>query len=72
MVQFVDAIGKPVQLVYYPPYHSKQPIVELSHRVYQKGISLGKKAMQAVETRLKRHPGCLSEISSSGRFLQLD
>jgi hypothetical protein len=33
-----------------------QPIVELSHTVYQKGISLGTKAMQAVEARLKRHP----------------
>jgi hypothetical protein len=28
-----------------------QPIVELSHKVYQKGISLGKKAMLAVEAR---------------------
>jgi Rhodopirellula transposase DDE domain len=94
MVQFVEAIGKPVQLLYYPPSHSKytpiercwgiwelhwngtqlidvdtmlewaksmtwkglQPIVALSHKGYQKGISLGKKAMQAVEARLKRHP----------------
>jgi hypothetical protein len=23
MVQFADAIGKPIQLLYYPPYHSK-------------------------------------------------
>ena len=28
----------------------------LSHKVYQKGISLGKAVMQAVEKRLKRHP----------------
>jgi len=94
IVQFVDAIGTPVQLLYYPPYPSKynpiercwgilelhwngtqlidvdtmlewaksltwkglQPIVELSHTVYQKGISLGKKAMRAVEARLKRQP----------------
>jgi len=28
-----------------------QPIVELRHTVYQKGISLGKKALQAVEAR---------------------
>ena len=92
MVQLVDAIGKPVQLLYYPPYHSKynpiercwgileqhwngtklldaetmlewaksmtwkglHPVVELSRKVYQKGISLGKAAMQAVEARLKR------------------
>ena len=92
MVQVVDAIGKPVQLLYYPPYHSKynpiercwgileqhwkgtklidaktmlewaksmtwkglHPVVELSHTVYEKGISLGKAAMRAVEARLKR------------------
>lgn len=94
MVAFCDAIGKPIQLLYYPPYHSKynpiercwgilelhwngtklvdvetmvawaktmtwkgiHPIVELSHTVYQKGIALGKAAMQAVEARLERHP----------------
>ena len=93
MVQLADAIGKPIQLIYYPPYHSKynpiercwgiwelqwngtklidvetmlewakrmtwkgiHPVVELSHKVYQKGIALGKTAMQAVEKRLKRH-----------------
>ena len=32
------------------------PIVALSHNMYQKGISLGKTAMQAVEARLKRDP----------------
>ena len=32
------------------------PIVELSQKVYQQGISLGKKAMRAVEARLERHP----------------
>jgi transposase len=94
MVAFCDAIGKPIQLLYYPPYHSKyhpiercwgilelhwngtklvdvetmvewaktmtwkgmHPIVELSHKIYQKGIALGKAAMQAVEARLERHP----------------
>ena len=94
MVAFCDAIGKPIQLLYYPPYHSKYnpiercwgilelhwngtklvdaetmvewaktmtwkgiyPIVELSHTIYQKGIALGKAAMQAVEARLERHP----------------
>ena len=30
------------------------PVVKLSRQVYQKGISLGKAAMQAVEARLKR------------------
>ena len=92
MVQFADTIGKPIQLLYYPPYHSKynpiercwgileqhwngtklldaetmlewaksmtwqglHPVVDLSRKVYQKGISLGKAAMQAVEARLKR------------------
>ncbi len=92
MVQWVDAIGKPIQLLYYPPYHSKynpiercwgileqhwngtklidaetmlewaksmtwkglHPVVELSRQVYQKGISLGRTAMRAVEARLKR------------------
>jgi Rhodopirellula transposase DDE domain len=94
MVQFADHIGKPIQLLYYPPYHSKynpiercwgilelhwngtklinvetmlewaksmtwkglHPVVELSRQVYQKGISLGKRAMRAVEKRLERHP----------------
>jgi len=32
------------------------PVVELSRTVYQKGIALGKAAMQAVEARLERHP----------------
>ncbi len=94
MVQLADLINKPIQLLYYPPYHSKynpiercwgilelkwngtklidaetmvewakrmtwkglSPVVELSHKVYQKGISLGKAAMQAVEKRLERYP----------------
>ena len=92
MVQFADAIGKPIQLLYYPPYHSKynpiercwgilelhwngtklidaetmlewaksmtwkglHPVVELSRQVYQKGVRLSKKAMEAVEARLER------------------
>jgi Rhodopirellula transposase DDE domain len=94
MVQFADQMGKPLHLLYYPPYHSKynpiercwgilelhwngtklvdvetmlewtksmtwkglHPIVELSRKVYQKGIALSKKAMQAIESRLERHP----------------
>jgi hypothetical protein len=32
------------------------PVVKLSRKVYNKGIALGKAAMQAVEARLKRHP----------------
>ena len=94
MVQFADTIGKPLHLLYYPPYHSKynpiercwgilelhwngtklvdvrtmlewaksmtwkgiHPVVELSRKVYQKGIALSKKAMQAIESRLERHP----------------
>jgi hypothetical protein len=94
MVQLADSINKPIQLLYYPPYHSKynpiercwgilelqwngtklidaetmlewakqmtwkgvHPVVELSRKVYHKGISLGKAAMEAVEARLKRDP----------------
>ena len=94
MVQFADHIAKTIQLLYYPPYHSKynpiercwgilelhwngtklidvetmlewaksmtwkgiQPVVELSRQVYQKGISLGKRAMREIERRLERHP----------------
>ena len=94
MMQLADVIHKPIQLLYYPPYHSKynpiercwgilelkwngaklidgetmlgwakqmtwkglHPVVELSRQVYDKGISLGKAAMQAVEARLKRDP----------------
>jgi len=92
MVAWCDAIGKPIQLLYYPPYHSKynpiercwgilevhwngtklvdvetmvewaksmtwkgiHPIVTLSRQVYQKGVSLSKRAMQAIEARLER------------------
>ena len=32
------------------------PIVELSRKVYHKGVALSKRAMQAVEARLVRHP----------------
>ena len=94
MVQFADTIGKPLHLLYYPPYHSKynpiercwgmmelhwngaqlidvetmlewakrmtwkgvHPVVELSRKVYDKGVSLSKAAMRAVEARLERNP----------------
>jgi hypothetical protein len=94
MVQFADTIGKPIQLLYYPPYHSKynpiercwgileqhwngtqltdaetmlqwaktmtwkslHPVVALSRTAYDKGVSLTKKAMRAVEARLVRNP----------------
>jgi hypothetical protein len=94
MVQFADLIGTPIQLLYYPPYHSKynpvercwgimekhwngaklidvetmlawaksmtwkgiHPVVALSRDVYEKGVSVSKKAMQAVEARLTRNP----------------
>ena len=94
LVQRVDTIGKPLQLLYSPPYHSKynpiercwgilelhwngtqlrdantrlawahsmtgkglKPIVELSHKVYAKGVTLSKPARPAVEARLERNP----------------
>jgi hypothetical protein len=94
MVQLVDTIGTPIQLLYYPPYHSKYnpiercwgilelhwngsqlrdvhtmlewaksmtwkgipPLVTLSPKVYAKGVTLTKTAMQAVEARLERNP----------------
>jgi hypothetical protein len=37
-------------------WKGRHPVVELSRTVYQKGISLGKAAMQAVAARLQRHP----------------
>jgi transposase len=33
-----------------------QPVIELSPQVYQKGLSLGKRAMHEIEKRLERHP----------------
>ncbi len=33
-----------------------RPIVKLSRKIYEKGISLSKKAMQEIETRLERNP----------------
>jgi hypothetical protein len=94
MVEFADTIGKPIQLLYYPPYHSKynpvercwgilerhwngtkltdvltmllwarsmtwkglHPVVKLNLKTYEKGISLTKTAMRAVEKRLERNP----------------
>jgi hypothetical protein len=38
------------------PWKGIHPLVALSHKRYQKGIALGKAAMQAVEARLKRDP----------------
>jgi Rhodopirellula transposase DDE domain len=94
MVACCAAIGKPMQRLYSPPYHSKynpiercwgilewhgngtkvvdvetmlawaksmtwqgiHPLVECSRKVYQKGVTLSKRAMRAVENRLERHP----------------
>lgn len=94
MVDFADRIGKSIQLLYYPPYHSKynpiercwgvlekhwngtklidvatmlawaksmtwkgfHPVVTLSGKVYEKGISLSKQAMAEIEARLLRNP----------------
>lgn len=94
IVAFADDIGKSIQLLYYPPYHSKynpiercwgileqhwngaqlidadtmlvwaqsmtwkglSPIVTLSEKVYEKGISLSKNAMKPIENRLERNP----------------
>ena len=33
-----------------------KPVVELSRKVYAKGVTLGKTAMQAGEARLERNP----------------
>ena len=94
MVSFADQIATPIQLLYYPPYHSKynpiercwgileqhwngtlltdvetmlgwarsmtwkgiHPVINLSTKVYEKGISLSKKAMKEIEKRLERNP----------------
>ena len=94
IVQLVDTIGRPIQLLYYPPYHSKynpiercwgilelhwngtqlrdadtmlewakrmtwkglKPVVELSRKLYAKGVTLSKAVMRAVEARLARNP----------------
>ena len=51
MVQFVDTIGKPIQLLYYPPYHSKYNPIERCWGVMEwhwNGAQL-----IAVETRLE-------------------
>ena len=94
MVEFTESIGKSIQFLYFPPYHSKYnpiercwgileqhwngailknvdtmlawaqtmtwkgktPIINLSQEIYQKGISLTKKAMAEIEARLLRNP----------------
>jgi hypothetical protein len=37
-------------------WKSIHPIVEFSRKVYQKAVTLSKKAMREVEARLERHP----------------
>ncbi len=94
MVEFTEQTNKSIQLLYYPPYHSKynpiercwgileqhgngtlltdvdtmlawtksmtwkriNPIVNLTKKVYQKGITLTKKEMKEIEKCLERHP----------------
>jgi hypothetical protein len=104
MVAFWEAIGKPMQLRYAPPYPSKyhpmercwgilalhwhgtqlvnvetmvewaqtmtwqgrHPIVALSQKVYQKGVTLSQRAMPMVADRLERHP----ELSNWDMLIQ--
>ncbi len=94
MVSLSDEIGNPLQLLYYPPYHSRynpvercrgvpemhwngtvladaetmlrwagsmtwkglNPLVRISKKIYEKGVSLSRSAMRSVEERLKRNP----------------
>jgi len=94
IVNFSKKIGIPINLLYYPPYHSKynpiercwgvlemhwngailvdtktmlewaksmkwkgvRSIVWLSEVIYEKGISLTKKAMKSIEAHLVRNP----------------
>jgi len=94
IVDFADEIQLNLQLLYYPPYHSKynpiercwgileqhwngtlletatamlkwaqsmtwkgiEPVIVLSEKIYQKGVSLSKQAMKAIEARLHRNP----------------
>jgi transposase len=36
MVKFADQIGKPIQLLYYPPYHSKYNPIERCWGILEK------------------------------------
>ena len=94
IIEFSDYTNTEIQLLYYPPYHSKynpiercwgvlekhwngaklinyesmiqwaesmtwkgiHPIIELTDKVYEKGISITKKAMRFIEERLIRNP----------------
>jgi hypothetical protein len=94
MLDFSTRIGLPIQLLYYPPYHSKynpiercwgvleihwngtkltdaetmlgwagsmtwqglKPVVKITKKMYEKGISLSKAAMRKVEKYLQRNP----------------
>lgn len=104
MVEFARKIRKKIQLLYFPPYHSKynpiercwgileqhwngailsdvetmlewaktmtwkglKPIVNLSNKIYEKGISLTKKEMKVIEMHLERNP----ELPKWDIFLQ--
>ena len=94
IVEFADWTGKSIQLLYFPPYHSKynpiercwgileqhgngallrnvktmlawaqsmtwkgkKPMINLSQKIYKKGIYLTKKEMKEIEKRLERNP----------------
>ena len=102
IVEFCDSIRKPIQLLYYPPYHSKynpiercwgilelhwngtllssvdvmakwaksmlwkgvNPIVEVSTVIYEKGISLTKAAMRAIELSILGKGSLLYDCNS--------
>jgi hypothetical protein len=50
LVQFVDQIGKPIQLLYYPPYHSKYNPIERGWGILE--LHWNGTLLRAVETML--------------------
>ena len=63
MVKFSDQIGKPIQLLYYPPYHSKyNPIVGFA---FPQGTMLGN-----FGTTLERHSieGCRDDAAMGAKY----
>ena len=66
MVQLVETIGKPIQLLYYPPYHSKYNPIERCWGILE--LHWNGTQLRDVDTMLewtKRRPGKASSPSSN-------
>jgi len=55
--QLLDSVEKVVGLAKTMKYKGKNPVVKFIKKTYEKGVNLGKKAMQELEKMIERVPG---------------